>query len=1593
MEREQVLQTLKQYNKGLVKHSCTPLEKAYVSYIDEANYFYSFNFVLNITKHSVEEFIKEQKQFKGLLKEHGEELCNYLRMLPAFTCNTRTIRMDVRSNDFSNYDDRIMSAIVSFYLFYGLNLNLKSLIYGEYRQMDTFGQDFSCVIANELQKDNVEVIQYCKDVLVSEQNTAILTKDVIVAIEKSNHVELQDLLTKLLLAASLQEGVRQSILESVDEYQFSYFMHMLDVIAEHNLLRFSSVKRAVLTWIGIGYDIVEQKQIMQIFQQIYTCFHDEPARQKALQGENPLYMYIAFYCKGATQLEQAIEEATQILTKGTRVQVACAIVYLKMTLHFDVIKYKHFLKTYKEDEWIVALYVSECLYKNFEHDTKEDTADIFHALVAFVDKMDKHTQYTSKGFSWMSISLDRTSVCRVLFTLLKKQEKEEEILCVLPYVATCLYGESLETFIRQTLKKISIPAQKEFLLNNITSSNQQFRILLVEAYKTLSLEETDILQLEEKLKTKKASARASIVQVLASQKDAVIIQSVARLQTSSMKYIQESACELKQKAPQLYKQEIEEKIQILGTEDGFGLYHPTKTFTLQAPRVLKVEKKSLFRKVTHNVDTLFPWNKKQVLSYLALWNERIIMHEQDEYYNGSTYHQVKERHFFPIDYNKKSLDALALNEIWRAYFEEDQLQDDIRFELDFLLGSLYDDVKLESMLRLDCALFTICELDCKQFQYLETLRTIFRYYFYEYSDENKLAKAAILWELFVYDCKDDHYKVQDYQGRFHMESLTSLVSVTTISNMFDLLQCDDSTFKKYFPIYYQAYGKFHIACNSSVQNKFTIQPLVLARAVVLDCLEEESLMEQILDTHEEKKENYYYHLEGNLFECYRDAYFEGRGIIGKPHFNLDTYTSKTSSDVISYLREVLDKISKKLINMESCRLNDVTAITKHVQSLTIVRGVHTLIQALHVLEDCDLKRSEYGDDRATVFTNIIRRCYPYENEDFEKLKQAAFSQERLVEVAMLAPQWIDIINEILCWDGFKDACYYFIAHMKSYDINQKKAEIAHYTDIEPSDLNDGAFDMAWCKQIAHQLGKKRFKMIYQAAKFLCDNAFHTRARKYADACLNIVKKEEFLQQAKDKRNKDALNAYVICPIENDEDLLNRYLYIQAFQKESKKFGSQRQASEKRACDIAMVNLARNSRYESVTRLSWRMESESIQKNKRVLSPQSMDIYNVWIEIDEQGHNEIQYEKQGKRIKNTPSSLKRHEAFLELKDIHNQWNEQYRRSRAMLQQAMEDQSQFDKDEIVCMMNNPIVSPMLQRLLLITHHHIGYVKGDKLNTLDGEIPLQEPIRIAHAYDLYKSGQWKAYQKQLFKDKMVQPFKQVFRELYVKLDDELDQSMSNRYSGYQIQPSKAAAALKSRKWNVSYEAGLERIYYKENLIVNLYANADWFSPSDVEAPSIDYVCFYDRNGLKKITIKELSDITFSEIMRDIDMAVSVAYVGGVDPTTSFSTMELRKSIVQYTCELLGLHNVMIQDHFVNIEGTLNDYSIHLGSGMVHQSQAGAIHIVSVHSGQRGKVFLPFLDEDPKTAEIISKVVLFAKDTSIKDVSILSQITTTKA
>jgi hypothetical protein len=100
------------------------------------------------------------------------------------------------------------------------------------------------------------------------------------------------------------------------------------------------------------------------------------------------------------------------------------------------------------------------------------------------------------------------------------------------------------------------------------------------------------------------------------------------------------------------------------------------------------------------------------------------------------------------------------------------------------------------------------------------------------------------------------------------------------------------------------------------------------------------------------------------------------------------------------------------------------------------------------------------------------------------------------------------------------------------------------------------------------------------------------------------------------------------------------------------------------------------------------------------------------------------------------------------------------------------------------------------------------------------------------------------------------------------------------------------------------------------------------------------------------------------------------------------MRAALLRETCQLLGLRNVKVKNAHAIIDGELSDYTVHLGSATVHRMPGGALCLVPVHAQHRGRLFLPFADDDPKTAEVMSKVILLARDQEIQDPTILDQL-----
>lgn len=243
---------------------------------------------------------------------------------------------------------------------------------------------------------------------------------------------------------------------------------------------------------------------------------------------------------------------------------------------------------------------------------------------------------------------------------------------------------------------------------------------------------------------------------------------------------------------------------------------------------------------------------------------------------------------------------------------------------------------------------------------------------------------------------------------------------------------------------------------------------------------------------------------------------------------------------------------------------------------------------------------------------------------------------------------------------------------------------------------------------------------------------------------------------------------------------------------------------------------------------------------------------------------------------------------------------------------------------------------------------------------------------------SGHWRDFQREIMERGLAQPFKQACREYDPLTPAEAGARRSTRYAGHHVQPTRAAVP----------EEGVRKTYHGEGINVWVDTALGYFTPNEVEGTPLHAVSFVRRDETGALPLSEVPPRLFSETMRDLDPVVGVAHVGGVDPGATQSTVEMRADLLRETLRLLKVTTVRLESGHALIAGHHANYTVHLGSGTVHRMPGGFLCLIPVHNAHAGRLFLPFADPDPQTAEVVSKVLMLAEDRRIQDPTILEQL-----
>jgi hypothetical protein len=713
------------------------------------------------------------------------------------------------------------------------------------------------------------------------------------------------------------------------------------------------------------------------------------------------------------------------------------------------------------------------------------------------------------------------------------------------------------------------------------------------------------------------------------------------------------------------------------------------------------------------------------------------------------------------------------------------------------------------------------------------------------------------------------------------------------------------------------------------------------------------------------------------------------------------------------LLDIIHRCGERIIEVELNRGEAPTEATGAAMVMRYSGGLNALVPLLQGLgRETFLRGWSWQDSqsRTASFSHLIRASSPRGQDTYaafaERIKAIQLTEKRLMELAAYAPQWSGHVEATLGICGLADGVWWFHAHTKddSWSVDRElrdvwSAEVAERTPLTDRELLDGACDVDWFLRAHAALGPERWKQLDAAAKYCSSAGGHTRAQLFARSMEGAVDAQALTARIDQKRHRDSVRALGLVPLlsagpDREGALLQRYEAIQEFARTSRQFGSQRQASERRAAEMALANLARTAGYRDPLRLEWAMEASSVADLAGRPAVAEVQDVRVTLTIDPDGAPLLTVARGDKALKSVPAKLTKNAEISALRTRVTDLRRQRGRMRASLEQMMIRGDAFSGDELHRLLTHPMLFPLLGRLVLIGEGTHGYptVDGRRLinpANCSQAIGHSELLRIAHPTDLLDAGDWPAWQRDCLTRHRAQPFKQVFRELYLLTNGErAERDHSTRYAGQVIQPRAALSLLAGRGWIAHPEAGVRRPFHDAGLSASLTFLGGVIAPADVEAPTIDKIRFTHIGDDNAVPLATVPPRIFSEVMRDLDLVVSVAHVGAVDPEASASTVQMRAALVEQTTRQLSIDNVRIESARALITGRLGDYSVHLGSATVHRQPGGSICIVPVHERHRGRLFLPFIDDDPKTAEVMSKVLLLARDHEIRDPLILEQI-----
>ena len=607
----------------------------------------------------------------------------------------------------SNYRDHLRDMwdiLTRFVKFHILELDIMKILKKEYDTKQYGNIDAESYLLAEINRGNKEVIEFLKEMILSDNNTFVLDYTTFRAIFSSNNRELVELVGKLLLAAKLQEGLRQAICETMDGGTVENFNYMFKIVYDNDLLRFSSVKRALATWTGIGEmyaDRVSKKEI-----EIINKLVENPKyADELLKSDDNVEVLLGLWQKGREDVSVAVKAIEKLINTGKRHTVLLASYYLDIIQNPDLSQKisKKVIQKNPDDLEIYACYSSNLVgnvntYQIFQRinngkvkltdffENEDEAKEFFGILENLVKQMTKvRKDFSPCIFPWYSVTLYKVAIAdkMAIISLFLKGEYIDKILDY----AKFLNYYTKEDILQLVAQKFENENHAKFVIDSLKDgavTNKAFEIA-----KKHNLVQKYCKEMEGMLKLKTPEVRKNLINLLYLQKKTAFYESVENLIKTKDVNKRLAAFDLILKAKNEKKDDVKTLKKYVRL-----VKEPTSSEIVLISEINREEKKAVNQELKYNINyepsfenkeflekkldikQIFTKSIDELLEIVKKLNNLYVKYENHEYKTVYGEEALLSNTFSPIfssdrkyDYRNQKLEDYPLEEVWREFYK------------------------------------------------------------------------------------------------------------------------------------------------------------------------------------------------------------------------------------------------------------------------------------------------------------------------------------------------------------------------------------------------------------------------------------------------------------------------------------------------------------------------------------------------------------------------------------------------------------------------------------------------------------------------------------------------------------------------------------------------------------------------------------------------------------------------------------------------------------------------------------------------------------------------------------------------------------